>query len=223
MQNNHDELYYLIDLVRPFLLGSIRDFRNEVSKPMRYARSKDAKEEVNNKAEEQGELLRNLMKPAYLERKKEDVLKDTLTKKRERVVFCELSEIQKKIYRHIITLPDYELLRFANTPCRCGVNKGYFLGYKKMRTPQEQISYQRRFKGQLTLQKQCCYRYPWNPDRHEPGQPPIDPDAILWMQAHEKPIGNPEDIAEDVIDGRFIACQVRLPTSLSIKYLNLSS
>ena len=115
-----------MDLVRPNLLGCWKSFKEEVSKPIMYARAKDAKEQVIRVAEQQERLLRRAMEPAYLERKKEDVLKDSLTKKREKVVFCKMSEVQKKLYRHILTLPDYQQLRFANAPCDCGINKNYF-------------------------------------------------------------------------------------------------
>lgn len=207
MQNKHEELFFLIDLVRPGLIGSKEAFRNEISRPITYARAKDAKQKVLDLAEEREQILRNAIRPAFLERKKEVVLKDELTEKKEEVIFCELTDIQKKIYRHIIALPDYQQLRFANAPCDCGVNKQYFRGYKKMKTHREQLDYQRRNKGILTLKKECCYRYPWNPLRDEPGEPQIEPDAILWKQSHEKEIGCPTDIAQNVIDGKYVACQ----------------
>lgn len=210
MQNKHEELYYLMDLVRPNLLGDLDTFRAEMSRPIMYARAKDAKDQVRREADKQEHILRRAILPAYLERKKEVVLKDTLTVKREKVVFCELSEIQKKIYRRILTLPDFQLLRFANAPCECGVNSSYFRGYKKCRSHMEQLNYQRRHKDDLVPKKKCCFKYPWNPNRSEPGEERIDPDAILWIQMHEKPIGNPDDIEEEVIDGKYIACQVRI-------------
>ena len=207
MQNKHEELFFLIDLVRPGLIGSKEAFRAEISRPITYARAKDAKQKVLDLAEEREQILQNAIRPAFLERKKEVVLKDELTEKKEEVIFCELTDIQKKIYRHIIALPDYQQLRFANAPCDCGVNKQYFRGYKKMKTHREQLDYQRRNKGILTLKKECCYRFPWNPLRDEPGEPQIEPDAILWKQAHEKEIGCPTDIADRVIDGKYVVCQ----------------
>ncbi|KAL7552810.1 hypothetical protein ACHAWF_017268 [Thalassiosira exigua] len=220
MQNNHDELYYLIDLVRPGLLGDIKEFKNEISKPIMYARAKDTKEEVLKLSERQGEFLRGIINPAYLERKKEDVLRDSLTEKREKVVFCELSDLQKRMYRHILSLPDFWLLRMANAPCDCGVNKQYFRGYKKMRTHKEQINYQRRHKKELIPKKKCCYKYPFNPRRAEPGEPQIDPGAVLWISSHEKAIGNPDDIDEDVLDDKYICCQVRFEVSLALHYFS---
>ena len=206
MQNKHEELFYLIDLVRPSLLGDIRAFRDEISNPITYARAKDAKQKVLDLAEKQEQVLRNIIKPAFLERKKEVVLKDDLMEKKEEVVFCELTEIQKKIYRHILSLPDYQQLRFANAPCDCGVNRQYFRGYKKMKTHKEQLDYQRRNKSSLALKKECCYKYPWNPFRGQPGEPMIDPEAVLWRQSHEKVIGCPSEIAEDILDGKYVVC-----------------
>ena len=219
MQNRHDELFYLMNLVRPNLLGDWDSFSSEISKPITYARAKDAHAKVLRMAAQCEQMLRDRIKPAYLERKKEDVLKDSLTQKREKVVFCELTEIQKKIYRHIIALPDYQHLRFANAPCDCGINKQYFKAYKKMRTHKEQLNYQRRHKSELTSKKICCYKYPWNPRRGEPGEPEIDSDAILWIQAHEKPIGNPDDIREDIIDDRYIVCP-NCPTCTTLAAMN---
>ncbi len=62
--------------------------------------------------------------------------------------------------------------------------------------------------------KKCCFKYPWHPDRGELGVPDIDPDAILWIQMHEKAIGNPDDIEEDVIDGKYVVCQVRIESGV---------
>ena len=207
MQNRHDELYYLMDLVRPGVLGDWDTFSTEISKPITYARAKDAKEKVTLLAQQCEQLLREKIKPAYLERKKEDVLKNELTKKRENVIFCELTEVQKKIYRHMISLPDYQHLRFSNAPCDCGINRQYFLGYKKLKTHKEQLQYQRRHKNELVPKKKCCYKYPWNPRREEPGEPQIDPDAILWIHQHDKIIANPDEIEEDIIDDKYIVCK----------------
>ena len=120
MQNNHEELFHLIDLARPSLLGDKKSFIDYTAKPIKYARAKDAKDDVKQLGKKREQELMHAIKPAYLERKKNVVLKDTLTKKNEKVIFCELSEIQKKLYRHIITLPDYYLLKTMNGPVRVG-------------------------------------------------------------------------------------------------------
>ena len=69
-----------------------------------------------------------------MKRNKEDVLKDSLTEKEETVIICALSDIQKTMYQRVLNLPDYLLLRLSTSPCDCGVNRNFFVGYKKMRT-----------------------------------------------------------------------------------------
>ena len=219
MQNNHKELYYLIDMVRPTLFGDWTTFRLEFSDPLKYARAKDAKKECVLLGKDKQQVLDRMLKPVYLVRKKDDVLQSKLTKKNEKVIFCQLSELQKTIYRHILTLPDYDLLRFANSPCECGVNRQYFISYRKLKTKKEQIAYQRRHKDQLTPKKHCCFRYPMNPYREEEGEPDIDPDAVLWKQLHDKPIGDRNAIAEDILDGKYITCKL-CPTCVQLPALN---
>ena len=59
----------------------------------------------------------------YLRRVKEVVLIDDLPSKDERIIFCEPSSLQKELYQHIISQPDFLLLAHANAPCDCGVNR----------------------------------------------------------------------------------------------------
>ena len=222
MQNNHKELFYLIDMVRPGLFGDWSTFRMQISDPLKYARAKDAKPECVSLGKDRQKELDRILKPVYLVRKKEVSLKGKLTKKNEKVIFCQLSQIQKELYRHILTLPDYDLVRFANAPCDCGVNRQYFQAYKKLKTKKEQVHYQRRHKNELVPKKQCCYRYPMNPYRDENNtEPDIDPDAVIWRQMHEKPIGDPNTIAEDILDDKYIVCQncptcVQLPAMMKL-------
>jgi SNF2 family DNA or RNA helicase len=48
-----------------------------------------------------------------MRRTKDEVLKDALPMKDERIVFCEPSELQKLIYQHILEQPDFVLLRYV--------------------------------------------------------------------------------------------------------------
>lgn len=64
-----------------------------------------------------------MLNEVYLRRTKEGVLLDDLPTKEERIVFCEPSQLQKELYQHIISQPDFVLLAQANAPCDCGVNK----------------------------------------------------------------------------------------------------
>ena len=118
--------------MRPGALEDRKSFMEYISKPIKLARTKDAKEEIKRLGKQREEELMRTIAPFFIERKKDDVLKDSLTSKNEKVMFCELSELQKKLYRHILSLPDYDMLRMGGTPCGgCGINQQYFIGYNR--------------------------------------------------------------------------------------------
>ena len=66
-------------------------------------------------------LLKERLRELYLKRTKEEVLAGDLPEKKERVIFCTPSDLQKDLYQYIIEQPDYILLRRCNGPCDCGV------------------------------------------------------------------------------------------------------
>jgi DNA excision repair protein ERCC-6-like 2 len=68
------------------------------------------------------------LQQVYLRRSKEDTLSSFLPKKDERIIFCELSDLQKELYEYILEQPDFVVLRQKNAPCDCGVNQKVRLG-----------------------------------------------------------------------------------------------
>ena len=72
-----------------------------------------------------------------------------------------------------MNLPDFLLIRGANTPCDCGVNKNYFAEYRRLRSAAEKIEYQR--KNQYISRSKCCYITP----------PPGEENAVLWHYQHK--------------------------------------
>lgn len=80
------ELFNLIDLVRPGLLEDRMTFKEYTSKPIMLARAKDAKDDIKRIAKQREEELMRTISPAFVERKKEVVLKDSLTRKNEKVL-----------------------------------------------------------------------------------------------------------------------------------------
>jgi len=130
---------------------------------------------ASKNAQEYGERKRQefqaLYTPIYIKRLKTEVLKE-LPLKTENVLLCELSDMQKDVYDHILNLPDYLLLRGANAPCDCGVNMNYFAEYRRLRSAAEKIEYQR--KNHFKKRKECCYSSP----------PPGEEKAVLWRHQH---------------------------------------
>lgn len=126
-------------------------------------------------------------------RNKENVLKGYLPKKEELVVMCELSPIQKKVYRHLLKLPDFTVLLEAGGPCDCGVNRKFFVEYQQMQqsnttTRQDLVDYVRNNKGAITTRAKCCYKFPAS----NRGSSDIHQLAVLWRQVH------PDGICEHV-------------------------
>jgi hypothetical protein len=141
-------------------------------------------QESQKKANELQQKLRALL----IERKKEDVLKDHLPEKNEKAVMCELSPLQKEVYQHLLTLPDFDLVRKANSPCDCGVNAGFFQRVHRLKTRAERVALFRQNKDNVVKRRECCYQYPQNPRYQEGGdEPMIDPDAPIWrmLRGHD--------------------------------------
>lgn len=165
------------------MLLSLKEFKSYYMQPLKLSRTKDAKQDVIELGQKRQEELIHALKGVILKRSKESYLKDCLKNKDERVIFCELSEVQKEIYRHILTLPDYFLLSTSSMPCDCGINKDFFSKYKQMEAQGRaaQIDYYRRNKHEITPRKKCCYQAPW----HHGEAPDIHPSAVLWRNQHK--------------------------------------
>jgi SNF2 family DNA or RNA helicase len=81
MANNHRELYNLIDLVQPGLLGEWKDFQHDYSRPIKLARTKDAKPNVLAFGDARNEELKTTLKHVHLRREKSMYLEDDLPTK----------------------------------------------------------------------------------------------------------------------------------------------
>lgn len=197
MQNNHEELWSEVDLVNPGFLGTWEEFKDDTSVPIKLGRTKTADDAAVEEGNQVRDWLKTKLKSFYLQRRKIDVLKDDLPEKNERVVFCELSPLQKRLYQHLMTLPDFLLVKYGNAPCECGINQAIFQGFKQMRTEKEKIAYQRNHRDDIIPRKSCCHKRPLNFFRFEAGEEFYDPRAPLWRWQHEKLVnGQDEGSAE---------------------------
>jgi SNF2 family DNA or RNA helicase len=142
-----------------------------------FIRQKDANQATIDRSSQKVSALKTKLCKILIERKKDEVLGDLLTNKRQDVVLCPPSELQKRVYEHIMTLPDVQLVKMANSPCDCGINQAIYKKYYKLKTAAERVRYIREHQSQIVPRKRCCYRVPLNPRQKEPGQPVIDPDG----------------------------------------------
>ena len=63
--------------------------------------------------------LQKTLATLMLRRKKEKIAHQ-LPKKKEMVVFCNLSELQIRTYKRILASPDFQLILRKDEPCDCG-------------------------------------------------------------------------------------------------------
>jgi SNF2 family DNA or RNA helicase len=152
-----------------------------------WNRTKSADETAIQRSAGKVEALNRKLRKIMISRKKEEVLKDELPEKTEEVVLCELSPFQKQVYKNVLQLPDFQLVKTGSAPCDCSVNALYFKRYQKLKSPAERLEYSRKHKDTIVKRRKCCYMLPLNPKRDEAGEPNIDPDAALWrmQDAHE--------------------------------------
>ena len=148
-----------------------------------FQRVKGANQDAKRMSSEESQALNRKLSKLFIERTKLEVLSDKLPNKEQHVVFCEMSELQKQIYENVQTLPDVELVKLGCSPCDCGINQEFFKKYVKLRTEAERIKYCRENKRDIYPRKSCCYSVPWNPRKDVPGQPLINPDAVLWRRS----------------------------------------
>ena len=155
-------------------------------------RTKTATDDVVRRGDAIVQILTEKLKILYIKRNKSQVLADDLPMKDERVLFCEPSPIQKELYQHILMLPDFILLKYAQAPCKCGVNRAIFQQFKRLRNEKEKLDFQRRMRDHIQKRWQCCWTLPSNPDYDSATCDPeeiCNPMAPLWKWQHKKDSG----------------------------------
>lgn len=107
IQNNLTELWSLFDFVFPGRLGTLPVFQTEFAVPINlggYANASNIQVQMAYKC---ACVLRDLINPYLLRRMKVDVAKQ-LPMKREQVLFCRLTDLQRKVYQEFLKSKDMQ-------------------------------------------------------------------------------------------------------------------
>lgn len=149
-------------------------------------RQKSADPRAKARSEAASAELRKGLNKIYIKRSKKDVLKGQLPGKSEEFILCDLSPLQKEVYRHVIQLPDFDLVKHGSRPCDCGINQNFFRKLLKLKGKAEKVEFMRRNKSTIENQASCCKSIPINPRYGQEGEPKIDQDAAIWrtLDAH---------------------------------------
>ncbi|KAL3567327.1 hypothetical protein D5086_029978 [Populus alba] len=120
MQNKIMELFNLLDWVAPGSLGSREHFRDFYDEPLKHGQRSTAPESFVRKADKRKEHLVSVLRKYMLRRTKEETIGHLMMGKEDNVVFCSMSELQKRVYRSMLQLPDIQCLVNKDLPCSCG-------------------------------------------------------------------------------------------------------
>lgn len=105
IQNNLIELWSLYDFVFPGRLGTLPVFQAEFAIPISHGGYANASVVQVRTAHKCASVLKDLISPYLIQRLKRDVAA-SLPKKTEQVLFCRLTEFQKKAYRRFLASGD---------------------------------------------------------------------------------------------------------------------
>ncbi|KAM0786057.1 hypothetical protein ACM66B_006868 [Microbotryomycetes sp. NB124-2] len=132
IQNRLDEFWCILNWSCPGKVGTLSQWRDYVSSPLKIMHSADATDEelATGRARALalvGELLPNF----WLRRTKFDPsVKLQLPPKVDHVVLCPLTQLQLDAYRRLLALQDVQIMLNADRPCPCGAVDGDGMPYR---------------------------------------------------------------------------------------------
>ncbi|XP_073151388.1 switch 2 [Henckelia pumila] len=120
MQNKLMELFNLFDWVTPGCLGTREHFREFYDEPLKHGQRSSAPQRFVRIADERKQHLVSVLQKYMLRRTKDETIGHLMMGKEDNVVFCAMSEIQKRVYQRTLQLPDIQCLINKDLPCGCG-------------------------------------------------------------------------------------------------------
>ncbi|KAI9093173.1 hypothetical protein K1719_027187 [Acacia pycnantha] len=120
MQNKIMELFNLLDWVVPGSLGTREHFRDFYDEPLKHGQRSTAPKRFVEIANKRKQHLMTVLQKYMLRRMKEETIGHLMMGKEDNVVFCAMSELQKRAYRRMLQLPDIQCLINKDLPCSCG-------------------------------------------------------------------------------------------------------
>jgi SNF2 family DNA or RNA helicase len=122
MQNNFEELHGIINFVAPGHLGPYRTFKHWFVDPIVNGQDFSAEKTMTNKGRHAARRLHAKLQDVMLRRKKE-LISEELPGKEDNIVFCNLTDLQRRMYERALSVPEVTLLRRLVDKCACGSGK----------------------------------------------------------------------------------------------------
>ncbi|PKA52576.1 DNA repair and recombination protein RAD54 [Apostasia shenzhenica] len=120
MQNKILELFNLFDWFSPGSLGTREHFRDFYDEPLKHGQRLSAPEKFIQIADERKQHLAKVLSKYLLRRTKEETIGHLMLGKEDNVVFCAMSDVQKRVYKRMLELPEIQCLINKDLPCSCG-------------------------------------------------------------------------------------------------------
>jgi len=109
IQNDLSEYFSLLTFANPGLLGSRAEFRKDYELDILRGRDSLATDKEREKGDQKLRDLTDVVS-RFIIRRTNDILSKYLPVKYEYVIFCELSDLQKKLYKYFLTSPEIKRL-----------------------------------------------------------------------------------------------------------------
>uniref|UniRef100_A0A673MBE0 ERCC excision repair 6 like 2 n=1 Tax=Sinocyclocheilus rhinocerous TaxID=307959 RepID=A0A673MBE0_9TELE len=119
LQNNLEELWCVMDWAIPGCLGSPVGFKNKFSDPVEHGQKHTVTKRSLAEGRKAVQDLAKRLSHWFLRRTKA-LISDQLPKKDDRVVYCSLTDFQRKVYRAVLETDDVTLLLQSSGKCHCG-------------------------------------------------------------------------------------------------------
>ncbi|KAH8199499.1 hypothetical protein TruAng_006312 [Truncatella angustata] len=152
IQNKYEELWCILNWTNPGLFGTITEWKQTISVPLTIGQSHDATIQQLSKARKTARKLVENLLPRFFLRRMKSLIAHQLPKKRDRVVFCPLSDLQREAYQNFVRAPLVEFVKKAFDECDCeSGNKRGWCHYKE--TPEGETWKALVFPCVMSLQK----------------------------------------------------------------------
>jgi DNA excision repair protein ERCC-6-like 2 len=120
MQNKIMELFNLFDWFVPGCLGDREHFRAYYDEPLKHGQRVSAPERFIQVADTRKKHLVSVLKKFLLRRTKEETIGHLMLGKEDNIIFCRMSDVQKRVYTRMLQQPDIQILINKDLPCSCG-------------------------------------------------------------------------------------------------------
>lgn len=125
IQNNYEELWTLLNWANPGQLGDRKSWKDCISGPLQLGQSYDSTHQQLATARRTAKTLVEKLLPRYFIRRMKSLIADQLPAKKDRVVFCPLTEIQAEAYENLTESEVIQHIARAFEPCECSSGKKF--------------------------------------------------------------------------------------------------